>query len=68
MTISVSRVMAAEPSVVWDLLVDTSRWSDWGPSDSLPGPVPRHGSWREPLVRRAALRRIERLAQAATIL
>jgi len=32
MTISVSRLMAVDPSVVWDLLVDTSRWSEWGPS------------------------------------
>ena len=32
MTISVSRVMPVAPSVVWDLLVDTSRWSEWGPS------------------------------------
>ncbi len=32
MTISVSRVIPVDPSVVWDLLVDTSRWSEWGPS------------------------------------
>ena len=32
MTISVSRVMPVDPNVVWDLLVDTSRWSEWGPS------------------------------------
>jgi uncharacterized protein YndB with AHSA1/START domain len=32
MTISVSRLMPVDPSVVWDLLVDTSRWAEWGPS------------------------------------
>lgn len=32
MSISVSRVMSVDPSVAWDLLVDTSRWAEWGPS------------------------------------
>lgn len=32
MNISVSRVMSLDPSAVWDLLVDTSRWAEWGPS------------------------------------
>lgn len=32
MSISVSRVMPVDPSVAWDLLVDTSRWVEWGPS------------------------------------
>ena len=32
MNLSVGRDVAAEPSVVWDLLVDTERWSQWGPS------------------------------------
>ena len=32
MTISVGRTMAVDPSVAWDLLVDTTRWSEWGPS------------------------------------
>jgi hypothetical protein len=32
MTISVSRVMMVGSSVAWDLLVDTSRWAEWGPS------------------------------------
>jgi uncharacterized protein YndB with AHSA1/START domain len=127
MTISVSRLIPVEPSVVWDLLVDSSRWADWGPSVTevdvpdvrlrarstgrvrtlvglwLPFAVTefedgRYWAWTvagvpatthtvEPtpggcrvtfgvptpaapyaLVCRAALRRIERLAQAATIL
>ncbi len=29
-----SRRIAADPQVVWDLLVDTSRWPEWGPSVS----------------------------------
>lgn len=32
MTITVSRYVASEPRTVWDLLVDTSRWAEWGPS------------------------------------
>ncbi len=32
MTVSVSRFVPVAPSVVWDLLVDTSRWAEWGPS------------------------------------
>jgi hypothetical protein len=24
--------MAVEPRIVWELLVDTSRWAEWGPS------------------------------------
>ena len=32
MSISVSRFVPAEPAVAWDLLVDTTRWADWGPS------------------------------------
>lgn len=31
-TFSVKRTMAVDPRVVWDLLVDTSRWAEWGPS------------------------------------
>lgn len=30
--VSVSRVMPVDPAVAWDLLVDTSRWAEWGPS------------------------------------
>lgn len=32
MSISVSRVVPADPAAVWDLLVDTTRWVEWGPS------------------------------------
>ena len=32
MNVRVGRDIAAEPSVVWNLLVDTDRWSQWGPS------------------------------------
>lgn len=32
MNISVGRDMAVEPSVAWELLVDTRRWPLWGPS------------------------------------
>jgi hypothetical protein len=32
MTVSVSRLMPVEPAIAWDLLVDSSRWADWGPS------------------------------------
>ena len=32
MTVSVSRFIPADPAMVWDLLVDTSRWAEWGPS------------------------------------
>lgn len=32
MTVSVSRLMPVDPGVAWDLLVDTSRWVEWGPS------------------------------------
>lgn len=28
----VDRFVPAAPEVVWDLLVDTSRWPEWGPS------------------------------------
>ena len=28
----VDRFVPAAPGVVWDLLVDTARWPDWGPS------------------------------------
>jgi uncharacterized protein YndB with AHSA1/START domain len=31
-SISVSRFVPADPAVVWDLFVDTSRWVEWGPS------------------------------------
>lgn len=31
-TSSVSRVMRVDASVAWNVLVDTSRWADWGPS------------------------------------
>lgn len=34
-TISVSRTMSVDPDVAWDLLVDTSRWPEWGPSVSV---------------------------------
>jgi hypothetical protein len=30
--ILVSRRMAAEPRAAWDLLIDTDRWPEWGPS------------------------------------
>ena len=30
----VDRFVPAAPGVVWDLLTDTTRWSDWGPSVS----------------------------------
>lgn len=32
LTVPVRREMAVAPDVVWDLLVDTSRWAEWGPS------------------------------------
>lgn len=32
MNISVGRDIAVEPSVAWELLVDTARWPQWGPS------------------------------------
>lgn len=31
-TVAVSRFIAADPGTVWELLVDTSRWPEWGPS------------------------------------
>ncbi len=31
---SVSRTIAADPAVVWDLLVDLDAWPSWGPSVS----------------------------------
>ena len=30
--ISVSRLVPVDPEIVWDLLVDTTRWAEWGPS------------------------------------
>lgn len=30
--VAVGRTMAVDPCIVWELLVDTSRWADWGPS------------------------------------
>jgi len=32
MKIGVEREIDARPRDVWDILVDTRRWSDWGPS------------------------------------
>lgn len=32
MTVTASRVVPVDPGIVWDLLVDTTRWSEWGPS------------------------------------
>lgn len=32
LTVSVQRDMPVAPDVVWDLLVDTTRWADWGPT------------------------------------
>ena len=31
-TVPVRREVPVHPAVVWDLLVDTARWADWGPS------------------------------------
>ena len=30
--IEISRVLAASPNAVWELLTDTSVWKEWGPS------------------------------------
>lgn len=32
MTVSVHRFVPVDPAIAWDLLVDTSRWAEWGPS------------------------------------
>jgi uncharacterized protein YndB with AHSA1/START domain len=32
LTVPVRRDIEVDPDVVWDLLVDTSRWPEWGPS------------------------------------
>lgn len=40
MNLTVARTVQVDPAVVWELLVDTSRWPEWGPSVSdvdLPG-------------------------------
>jgi uncharacterized protein YndB with AHSA1/START domain len=31
-TVPVRREIPVHPAIVWDLLVDTARWADWGPS------------------------------------
>ena len=30
--VHVSRIINASPEVLWNLLTDTTRWTDWGPS------------------------------------
>jgi hypothetical protein len=30
--IQVSRIIQASPETLWDLLTDTTRWTEWGPS------------------------------------